>query len=240
MAAMMPLVSHAPRPQMNSSSSREVKNGGTVSMWVESVTVSGSPNCANTLARRGSTSIASTVPPNRSASGSRYSYRKLPDPLLVVGDGFDIDQLPREFEKIHISKPVGSLISRLSRSAYTRQENHKQGRQRERHAARTADVLFPIALHPVCAGSLHSKTGDSEPDFSRTPQPEGNALSIPASAEQPSAPFSGLPKRIRNAARLLMAAAPLPRNFSITRAAASYPCIQPVSRDPHGPGGGEL
>ena len=36
----MPLVSHAPRPQMWSSSSREAKNGGTVSMWVESVTVS--------------------------------------------------------------------------------------------------------------------------------------------------------------------------------------------------------
>ncbi len=35
---MMPLVSHAPRPQMYSSSSREAKNGGTVSMWVESVT----------------------------------------------------------------------------------------------------------------------------------------------------------------------------------------------------------
>ncbi len=42
MEAMMPLVSQAARPQMNSLSSREGKNGGTVSMWVESVTV-GSP-----------------------------------------------------------------------------------------------------------------------------------------------------------------------------------------------------
>ena len=34
----MPLVSQAPRPQMCVSSSREAKKGGTVSMWVESVT----------------------------------------------------------------------------------------------------------------------------------------------------------------------------------------------------------
>ena len=34
----MPLVSQAPRPQMYSSSSRDGKNGGTVSMCVESVT----------------------------------------------------------------------------------------------------------------------------------------------------------------------------------------------------------
>ena len=55
MDAMMPLVSHAPRPQMYSSSSREGKNGGTVSMCVESVTT-GSPHQASTLKRFGSTS----------------------------------------------------------------------------------------------------------------------------------------------------------------------------------------
>ena len=43
MEAMMPLASQAPRPQMCSSSSREAKNGGTVSMWVESVTTGVAP-----------------------------------------------------------------------------------------------------------------------------------------------------------------------------------------------------
>ena len=62
MLAMMPLVSQAPRPQMKSASSREVKNGGTVSMWVESVTASGSPHWAKTLKRRGSTSMRSMRP----------------------------------------------------------------------------------------------------------------------------------------------------------------------------------
>ena len=52
MAAMMPLVSQAPRPQMNSSSSREGKNGGTVSMWVESVTVGRSPQREDVEAAR--------------------------------------------------------------------------------------------------------------------------------------------------------------------------------------------
>jgi len=64
MQAMMPLVSQAPRPQMCSSSSREAMKGGTVSMWVERVTVSGSPHWAKTLKRRGSTSMRSIVPPN--------------------------------------------------------------------------------------------------------------------------------------------------------------------------------
>ena len=57
----MPLVSQAPRPQMYSSSSREGKNGGTVSMWVESVTT-GSPKVAKTLKRCGSTSIRLDAP----------------------------------------------------------------------------------------------------------------------------------------------------------------------------------
>ena len=52
MDAMMPLVSQAPRPQMYWSSSREGKNGGTVSIWVDNVTM-GSPNVASTLKRRG-------------------------------------------------------------------------------------------------------------------------------------------------------------------------------------------
>ena len=73
MLAMMPLVSQAPRPQMYSSSSREAKNGGTVSMWVESVTTSGSPHWAKTLKRRGSTSMRSTWPSyaRRGGRGSR-------------------------------------------------------------------------------------------------------------------------------------------------------------------------
>ena len=72
MEAMMPLVSHAPRPQTWSSSSREAKNGGTVSMWVESVTVSSLPHWAKMLNRRGSTSMRSTRPSNRAASGFKY------------------------------------------------------------------------------------------------------------------------------------------------------------------------
>ena len=63
-AAMMPLVSQAPRPQMYSSSSREAKKGGTVSMWVERVTA-GVAEWAKTLKRRASTSMRSTVPSYR-------------------------------------------------------------------------------------------------------------------------------------------------------------------------------
>ena len=70
MDAMMPLVSHAPRPQINSPSSRDAKNGGTVSMCVESVTT-GSPQCANTLKRCGSTGMRSTRPPVDSARRER-------------------------------------------------------------------------------------------------------------------------------------------------------------------------
>ena len=44
MAAMMPLASAEPRPQMNSSSSLEGKNGGTVSICVDSVTFGRAPN----------------------------------------------------------------------------------------------------------------------------------------------------------------------------------------------------
>ena len=60
--AMMPLVSQAARPQMYSSSSREGKKGGTVSMWVESVTAGWSPHWAKTLKRCGSTSMRSMRP----------------------------------------------------------------------------------------------------------------------------------------------------------------------------------
>src|ERR1035438_5225349 len=86
MQAMMPLVSQAPRPQMNSASSREAKKGGTVSMWVERVTASELPHCAKTLKRRGSTWMRSTWPSKREASGVRRSKRKLPtrSSLLVM------------------------------------------------------------------------------------------------------------------------------------------------------------
>src|SRR5438876_318124 len=43
MAAIIPFASQEPRPQMKSPSSREPKKGGTVSIWVESVTT-GSPH----------------------------------------------------------------------------------------------------------------------------------------------------------------------------------------------------
>src|SRR3954449_7504113 len=77
MAAIPPLVSHAPRPRMNSSSSEEGKNGGTVSMWVESTTA-GSPHAAKTLKRSPSTGIFSTAPPDASTRSSRYRKRKSP------------------------------------------------------------------------------------------------------------------------------------------------------------------
>src|SRR5215472_7617654 len=53
MAAMMPLASQEPRPWIKVSSSREGKNGGTVSRCVERVTT-GSPKERNRLSRSGS------------------------------------------------------------------------------------------------------------------------------------------------------------------------------------------
>ncbi len=88
----MPLVSQAPRPQMNSSSSREGKNGGTVSMWVESVT-----------SRR-------VAPARKDVEAAGFDFDLLDgavvaggerreigveiaaDPLFVFADRFDIDQ----------------------------------------------------------------------------------------------------------------------------------------------------
>ena len=106
MAAMMPLVSQAPRPQMCWSSSREGKNGGTVSMCVESVTV-GSPHQARTLLRRGSTGISSACPPCCAASSDRWAKSTLAHLLFVLGDGFDVHQRAREFENVH-SIPINS------------------------------------------------------------------------------------------------------------------------------------
>src|SRR5262249_39126866 len=65
-AAMMPFASQAPRPKMNSSSSLELKKGGTVSMCVESVTT-GSPQEAKRLSRFASAGMRWTCPPLRPA-----------------------------------------------------------------------------------------------------------------------------------------------------------------------------
>src|SRR6266404_5032356 len=77
--AMMPFASQDPRPQMNSLSSREAKNGGTVSMCVESVMI-GSPQQAKTLSRLGSTGMRSIWPLCRAAMA---------------------DKCARQFEQIH-------------------------------------------------------------------------------------------------------------------------------------------
>ena len=76
-AAMMPFVSHAPRPRINSSSSLEGKNGGTVSMWVDSVTT-GVPHVAKTLKRSGETSICSTAPAVDAASFESVANKNSP------------------------------------------------------------------------------------------------------------------------------------------------------------------
>src|ERR1035437_2893315 len=52
------------------------------------------------------------------------------DPLLVVGDGFDIDQRAREFEDVH-KQPAGG-----------------GERKRRKERARCTRPSFPIALHP--------------------------------------------------------------------------------------------
>ena len=64
-------IARAAAPDKCSASSREAKNGGTVSMCVESVTT-GLPQLASTLNRPGSTSILSTAPPE---SAQRASTR---------------------------------------------------------------------------------------------------------------------------------------------------------------------
>ena len=79
----------------------KAKNGGTVSMWVESVTASRSPHCAKTLKRRGSTSMRSTRPPIARGQRRQVVEEVIADALFVIGDRFDIDQRAREFEDVH-------------------------------------------------------------------------------------------------------------------------------------------
>ena len=100
MEAMMPLVSQAPRPQMNSSSSREAKNGGTVSMWVESVTQRLAPLREDVEAVRLHFHALDAA---AEAGGQRRQVvvEEIADALFVIGDGFDIDQRAREFEDVH-------------------------------------------------------------------------------------------------------------------------------------------
>ena len=131
MDAMMPLVSHAPRPQMYSSSSREAKNGGTVSMCVESVTVEPLAPLREDVeaARLHLDALDAAV----EAGGERRQVveEELPDALFVVGDRFDIDQRARELENVHKS---------IIRGGGTR-----EGKRRRRTAGVSS---IPIALHP--------------------------------------------------------------------------------------------
>jgi len=72
---------------------------------VESVTVSEWPHCAKTLKRRGSFDAfdAAIKPLNERR---QIVVEVMANPLLVVGDGFDIDQRAREFENVH-KPPAG-------------------------------------------------------------------------------------------------------------------------------------
>ena len=125
----MPLVSQAPRPQMYSSSSREAKNGGTVSMWVESVTVKPLAPLGEHVeaARLHFDALHAAV----EAGGQRRQIliEELPDPLFVVGDRFDIDQRACEFEYVHKSIIQGGGTERRGRAG-----------------CRVSSI--PIALHP--------------------------------------------------------------------------------------------
>ena len=126
----MPLVSQAPRPQMYSSSSREAKNGGTVSMWVESVTIERlAPLREDVEAARLHFHALDAA---AVARGQRRQVveQVIADPLFVIGDRFDIDQRARELEYVHKSIRWG--------------EGEREGED-----ARTAGVSsIPIALHP--------------------------------------------------------------------------------------------
>ncbi len=127
MAAMMPLASHAPRPQRNSSSSREGKKGGTVSMCVDSVTT-GLPQLAKTLKRCASTCMRSTSPPYFAASGERWRNRNSPAPAsLFVTDS------------ISTSARVSS-----KRSIVVFRNGTREGKNRRK----TRGCHSSIALHP--------------------------------------------------------------------------------------------
>jgi len=73
-AAIIPFASHEPRPQIKSPSSREPKNGGTVSMCVESVTT-GSPQHARILSRSGSAWMRSICPLCRAVRADKCANR---------------------------------------------------------------------------------------------------------------------------------------------------------------------
>src|SRR4029077_163766 len=91
-AAIIPLVSHAPRPRTNSPSSLDAKNGGTVSMCVDSVTT-GVPQAAKTLNRSVETSIRSPDPPVRAASFDSAANKKSPTAFsLPVIDSTSINE----------------------------------------------------------------------------------------------------------------------------------------------------
>ena len=78
-AAIIPFASHAPRPYIRPSSSDDLMNGGTVSMWVEK-TISGRAcpgHVASTFAREPSTGIFQASNPRRRNSPKRKSATAL-------------------------------------------------------------------------------------------------------------------------------------------------------------------
>src|SRR4029077_10094769 len=123
-----PLASHAPRPQRNSSSSREGKNGGTVSICVESVTI-GLPQLAKTLKRCASTCMRSRWPPYFAASGERWRNRNSPAPASLF---------------------VTDSISTSARVSSKRSIVVFQGMERKRREEpkKTRGCRSSIALHP--------------------------------------------------------------------------------------------
>ena len=108
--------------------------GGTVSMWVERVTMRGvAPLREDVEAARLDLDALD------GAAVARGERRQVvveveADPLFVIGDRFDIDQRAREFEDVHKLSVWG-------------------GGEREGKDAHDADASsIPIALHPPVNG----------------------------------------------------------------------------------------
>jgi hypothetical protein len=74
--------------------------------------------------------MRSTWPRSATASGVRIVEEEVAGPLLVIGDGFDIDQRAREFENVH-KRPLG-------------EEKPGEGED----TPRAGVPSIPIALHP--------------------------------------------------------------------------------------------
>ena len=108
-AAITPLVSHAPRPKRKSSASNASNHGGTVSMCELSTTRGRPPAEAKTLKRESVTACLRQSYPSRVSS----SKRNIAAGAFLPGGRRNVDQFSRKGDRIHHGRPlcVTSVVS---------------------------------------------------------------------------------------------------------------------------------